>query len=385
MVGRMEDLVEETIALIKDKVSALIRFVKSVVDSQALVLGKEFSGYLMPEIYDPLIGYVAMYTIIEFDTEQVTVIASPIQVPTIQDVYGNYVRIAVIDPRDRVELGVKRFTDDVSALSNILSNYKIVAYAGSVPVSDLGDLLFVNVDQLVKRMRMIKLDEEISRIEKAVRIAEEAIKEVLSEICSGISELNIAKELNRVALSKGGEGLAFPTIVAVGRSSREPHHITSRNIRFEGREPVLIDFGVRYKGYCSDITRMLIPKNLDRRYENVLKVCDVVSEVIDISLKELRSGIEGSKLYEIACNEMRSRGDYDKWFIHGLGHGIGVDVHEEPYLSRKWRKVIPERAVVTIEPGVYLKEFGVRIEEDVLVTMSGATKITRIDRVIELW
>ncbi len=366
--------------LIRLKVERLQRELRRY-DVEALILGKEFSKYLFPEVYDPLLGFVSNYVVLDLDSLEVVSICAPIQAPTIQDVY-HQVRVVVVDPQNRVDLGVPRFSDDVKAIRYAIGRKRRIGYAGSVPVDKLKDMLMIGLDSILKKIVVSKLDEEIERIKRSVEITEKALQNAVSEISPGLSEIEIASIIYRELVEKGCEALAFPIIVAVGRASREPHHIPTR-FRFNGKQPILVDLGVRVGGYCSDITRMILPRRLDDEYRELPNVINAVSEAIDRALKVLRGGVLGSDVYKEALKGLREHG-YDSLFIHGLGHGLGIDVHEEPYLSHRWEYPIPSGCVVTVEPGVYLREFGVRIEEDILVRENGVEQISKSPRVIEL-
>ncbi len=374
----------EAVTLLREKLSVLRSSVRNVCDVEALTLGSEFSGYIFPEIYEPELGAVASFVVMDFEREAIYAICRPIQAPSIQDVYGDLVEVLVVDPREVVEIGAQRFRSEVDALSKVLDGVKRVGYAGRVPIDKLLGFEWIGVDSVVRTVRMRKVESEIKRIQRAIEIAERSLKELISDISPGVSELELSRKLVDYLIRFGADGEAFPTIVAIGRSSREPHHIPLRSVKFEGKQPILIDFGARYMGYRSDITRMIVPKSVDGDYSKVLDVCNAVLDAIKESIAVLRGGVSASEVFEVACKVLSARGGYDKVFIHGLGHGIGVDVHEEPYLSSRWSGRVVEGAVVTIEPGAYLSTFGVRIEEDVLVQSGGSLKLSRLDPVIEL-
>jgi len=347
----------------------------------ALVLGKEFTKYVFPEVYDEVLGPVAKFVVMDLSTLDVIAICSPMQVPTIQDVYPQ-VRVFVVDPYDRVDLGVPRFSDDARALRNALSGCNKVGYAGTVPIDKLRDLELLGVETVIRKIIMRKLDEEIDRIRRSVELTEKAVEEVVNELTVGIREIDIAVLLHEKLVEHGCSGLAFPPIVAIGKNSREPHHIPTA-AKFDGHQPILIDVGARVEGYCSDITRIVIPSKLHGEYQNIEDVVSAVEASIGSALSVLRAGVRGNDVYAEALKELERRG-YGGLFIHGLGHGIGIDVHEEPYLNQRWEYPIPEGCVVTVEPGVYMKLFGVRIEEDVIVREGGVEQISKLPRIIRL-
>jgi len=369
--------------LLKEKASALYEAVTHVVDASALVLGSEYSGYIFPEVYDPSMGAVANAVVIDFESDAIYAICNPLQAPAVQDNYPN-VKVLVIDPLERVDIGLPTFKSDVDALMNAVGSHRIVAYAGKVPQPRGTEVTMIGVEPIVRIVRMQKLDEEVKRIKIAIEIAENALSNVLSEIAIGDSEVDIARKIVNEILKLGGDGEAFKTIVAIGKASREPHHVPSRRYKFDGGEPILVDFGASFLGYRSDITRMIVPKRVSDKYSDITKVVEAVSRSIDEALRHLKPGVEAKDVFEEARRVLEIEGDLDKQFLHGLGHGIGVEVHEEPYLSPRWDGKVLEGCVVTIEPGIYLEDFGVRIEEDVLVSEGGCIKLTKLERVLEL-
>jgi Xaa-Pro dipeptidase len=155
-----------------------------------------------------------------------------------------------------------------------------------------------------------------------------------------------------------GSRPAFPTIVASGKNIRVPHHEPTIK---KAKAPLLIDFGAKYNGYCSDITR-----TFGSRFENtILKVFDEVEKNL----------CPGAKASDIDAISRKTMGRYEKFFITGLGHGIGLDVHEKPWVSKNSTDILKEGMVFTIEPGIYVNN-GIRIENDYLITKNSFKKIT---------
>ena len=207
---------------------------------------------------------------------------------------------------------------------------------------------FYDVSKKLKEMRMIKNKDEIEKIRKAGEIASECIEEIREFIQSGVTELEIKAELERIAIIKGVGNFGFETIIASGKNSAIPHAVPStRKIR-KG-DVILIDFGPSYKMYFSDISRTFrLGKDVEftNRYESVLEAQkNVIDAVYD--------GTVISDLQEVSEKTIGK-------MIHALGHGLGLDIHEAPSFSKKTKLI--EGNVFTIEPGIYDK-FGVRIED----------------------
>ena len=205
----------------------------------------------------------------------------------------------------------------------------------------------------------IKSDEELKNIKKACAIAEASLKCVLPLIKEGISELELAAALEAEFKKHGASNPSFETIVAFGKNAAVPHHETG-DTKLKYGECVLMDFGCLYKGYCSDMTRTMFygepTEPFKKAYLAVLTAHMKAAEGI-------KEGMTGKEADGIARNVLSSLG-YGKYFTHSLGHGIGVNIHEYPYLSPKGEAALKNNMVFSNEPGVYLDgKFGIRIED----------------------
>lgn len=218
----------------------------------------------------------------------------------------------------------------------------------------LGDPYFAS-------LRMVKDSEEISRISEAVSRSEIALKSTLDSITDEITEKEVAAILEDNLLRKGLDSVAFTSIVASGENSSVPHH--SRSDRKIGRyEPIVIDFGGRYHGYASDTTRTLF---IDRAPPEFEEIYEITRSAQASPIEQLGTGSTYADADMIARGVIDSKG-YGSRFIHRLGHGLGISVHEDPYLIPSNKNRIEDNAVFTIEPGIYLPgKGGVRIEDTV--------------------
>ena len=221
---------------------------------------------------------------------------------------------------------------------------------------------------LVEELRQIKSEEELEKIKKAIRITVSALKFIKDFISPGKREIEVAAELERFIRYNGARTSAFDIIVACGANSSFPHHITSQR-KIKNNEPVLIDIGVDYLGYKSDLTRVFF---LGKITSAVRKIYDIVLQAQERAIRKIKPAININIIDKTARQYIAQRG-YGGFFGHNLGHGVGLEVHEEPNISGKEKGKLRPGMVFTIEPAIYLPDkFGIRIEDMVLVTERGA-------------
>lgn len=230
-------------------------------------------------------------------------------------------------------------------------------------------------ERLVENSRIYKDDDEIAAIRVAQRITEAALLEVSAAIEPGMTELEVAAALEYACRRRGADGMAFDTIVASGPRSALPHGVASDRALRSG-ESVMIDLGCRRAGYCSDLTRMLWLG--DAVSAEWMQVYDGVRAAQRAALDAIVPDVPARTVDAAARSMLESVGLADT-FVHGTGHGVGLEIHEEPRVSRLGDDVLREGMVVTVEPATYLPGlFGVRIEDLVRVTESGYESITGI-------
>src|SRR3989344_1996616 len=217
---------------------------------------------------------------------------------------------------------------------------------------------FVDIFKECSALRTIKTQEEISIIQRGCKISDEIIGACIERFTKFKTETEVKAFLEYEA-NKRGCGLAFPTIVASGRNAAKPHHVSQNATLQKGF--CVIDFGIRYKNYCTDTTRTIY---LGKISESERKLYEFVLGVQEKLLREARAGKKCSELYN---NAKRMLGKYAPYFTHGLGHGFGIKIHELPNLTDKSKEALREGMVVTIEPGIYLNNQGIIIEDDILI------------------
>lgn len=234
----------------------------------------------------------------------------------------------------------------------------------------------VGAPPVVTKMRRIKSTAELSEMQKALRVAEEAFIALLGRIRVGMTEIDLAALLEYEMKVRGASRPAFPTICAEGANAALPHAQPGRR-RVKVGSALLLDWGARVDGYCSDLTRMVFVGSIPPKIKEVYAI---VLEAQKRAIADIRPGRRMCDVDATARNFVKEAG-FGEAFNHGLGHGLGLDVHEAPSLSWRSKEKLEAGTVVTVEPGVYLPgDGGVRIEDDVLVTPRGARILSRLGK-----
>ena len=259
------------------------------------------------------------------------------------------------------------------------SGKKAAAKASPAPE---GELELVPLEDVMTNLRKVKDDHEIDLIRKAVALAEESFIAIRDrgDIKVDETESYLAGLLIFELRSRGAAGTSFPPIVAAGTNSSLPHYRPGET-RVQRDQPLLFDWGALYNGYCSDLTRTFMIGRVSSRMKQIYKV---VLEAQMTVLDFLRPGVTTMQADRVARDVIEKAG-FGKEFGHGLGHGIGRDIHELPTLRKTGGdEELRPGMIVTVEPGIYLPgEGGVRIEDDVLITHSGAEVLSTLDKSFE--
>ncbi|MBU1000301.1 Xaa-Pro peptidase family protein [Patescibacteria group bacterium] len=226
-------------------------------------------------------------------------------------------------------------------------------------------------------LRSIKSEDEIQKIEKAANLGDQVFKYILGKIKAGISEKQLAQELESY-IKKHGAELSFPPIVAFGKNSSIPHHQTGNTKLTGDKEFILLDFGVKFENYCSDMTRTVFfgkpTKEQKAIFETVLKAQQKAINFVNSAIKSGKE-LKAAQVDKVARDYIISK-NYPA-VPHSLGHGVGLDVHESPRLSRQSREILKEGMVFSIEPGIYSEGFGgVRIEDLFVLEKKGIRQLT---------
>ena len=232
----------------------------------------------------------------------------------------------------------------------------------------------VETENIIEKQRMIKSDEEISKIRKACEITDNCFSHLLNYIKIGMTEKQIALEIEKCFFENGADSLAFDTIVASGENSSKPHAMpTDRKIK--SGDAIVIDFGAKYKGYSSDMTRTIFAGSIDDEIKELYNFVLACQKRVS---NKIKAGADGQEISEGLEKEFNAR-NYS--LIHALGHGVGIDVHEMPYLSYRACYILKESMIVTNEPGIYIPgKLGIRIEDTILVNKLQSEELTKSNK-----
>ena len=216
-------------------------------------------------------------------------------------------------------------------------------------------------------LRMVKDDEELALLREAQRITDEAFEYICGFVKEGMTEQQIRAELENFMLCHGADGLSFDSIIAAGPNGANPHARPGARVVQQG-DFIVMDYGALYGDYHADMTRTVC---LGEPSEEQRKVYDIVRRAHEECAAAVHPGVIGSKIHQ-KSKDIISEAGYGDYYGHGLGHGVGIEIHERPGFSPTWKKEVPAGSVVTIEPGIYLPgKFGIRLEDTGVVTEEG--------------
>jgi Xaa-Pro aminopeptidase len=301
---------------------------------------------------------------------------------TILFVDGRYTEQAASETRG---VEIRNFTDKIAAIVQTIKNLKLKRVgleADAVTLGTYNQLAgrlakdkFIFLTKELRMLRACKDEHEAACMRNAAKIASSAINRVIQQIKPGWTEKEAALQLEIYARKSGAEGLSFETIIAAGKNSSRPHaKPTDRKIK-KG-DFVVIDFGVRYKGYCSDETCTIAIGKLTDKQKNAYQI---VKASHDCALDAIADGVGAAQVDQRARNVFGKK--YESYFVHGTGHGVGLDVHEAPRLSSTSEDILKSGMVFTVEPGLYIPgHWGIRIEDTVFLKENSCEKFTKMDK-----
>lgn len=237
---------------------------------------------------------------------------------------------------------------------------------------------FTGASGMISKARLTKTPRELERIEKACKLGDIGFKTIFASIKEGMTEIELAAEAEYAMRKAGAEGTSFPTIVASGERSAFPHAKTSKK-KVNNGEIILVDIGAIYDGYCSDLTRTFV---FGKENQDQAKLINLVNEVQELTLNKIETGMKCIDIDKIARDLFIEKNkEWGSRFIHSLGHGVGIDIHENPYLSPISQESLEENMVVTVEPGLYIPGLGgARTEDLVVVQKDGIKSLSHADK-----
>jgi len=237
---------------------------------------------------------------------------------------------------------------------------------------------FVNGRPILEELRIIKSDEELENLRKAAAIADRVFEEILGYIKPGLQEKDIKEKIQELFIKNGAEGNSFNPIVASGPNSSKPHYNQySRYI--QEKDIIILDFGCKYKGLCSDMSRTVFVGGVT---DEERKVYDIVYKAQDEGEKAVKEGVTAESVDAVSRNIIKEAG-YGDYFLNRLGHGIGFSVHEAPDIKGGNKRVLEKGMAFSIEPGIYLPgRFGIRIENIMIIGKDGPEAINKANKEI---
>ncbi|HEY4699522.1 MAG TPA: Xaa-Pro peptidase family protein [Nitrososphaerales archaeon] len=281
--------------------------------------------------------------------------------------------VKVFEKKDELDLFIKDFGKDVDSLG---VNSREVTYG---EVENLKKLLpkveIIDVSKPISQTRLVKDEDEISRIRKAAEVADKVMDSIPTIIKEHISESEVKAEINYL-LVKNNVSLAFDTIVSFGANTAQPHYLGGERL-LEKNSFALFDFGARYRRYCSDITRTFV---FGASSNEQRKIYEVVKEASQIGLDSIHTGVEARSVHNNVSDFIDSKG-FKGRFTHSTGHSLGLSVHDGERIHSSSDFTLEDGMVFTVEPGIYLPGFGgVRIEDDVIVRKNKCEVLTKFSK-----
>lgn len=285
-------------------------------------------------------------------------------------------KVKIVHERNQISLSAKNLLRDAKRIGFEQNDLKFSEYQELKKFSTgSNNNYLIPCKDLIEKMRLIKTEDEIKKIEKAQIISQKAISQLVKILKVGQTEEEIADKLRGIIKSLGGQGLAFDSIVASGPNSGQPHYITGKK-KIKKGEVLLLDFGAKFKDYHADLSRTIFIGRTKNEYLNIYQHVQAAQKR---TIAKICDGFKASDAYH-AANDYFRKHKLQDYFLHGLGHGVGLEVHEKPYLRPSALQTgfedeeLKENMVFSVEPGLYFPWGGVRIE-DLVVVKNGKAKV----------
>ena len=281
-----------------------------------------------------------------------------------------------VDQKQKGLLGAVLAEAEAMNLKKIGFESEHVSFSTYEELQKANSITWIPTKGVIERFRQIKEEAELEKLAKAESIGDLAFRAIVPFIEArwkdGLTENEVALEIERVMRQNGATATSFSTIVASGAKSSLPHAVPGDEPLKKG-DFVVMDFGCVYEGYCSDMTRTVVIGEASEKHKEIY---ETVLEAQKRALEGAKAGLKGKEVDAMARDYIKDKG-YGDYFGHGLGHSVGIEIHENPRFSMAEEQVIEEGMVITVEPGIYLPGFGgVRIEDMVVVTKDGIKNFT---------
>ena len=284
------------------------------------------------------------------------------------------VRLVTNDENETYYYQIKAILDEKS-IKSVGFEDDTVTYSGYQKWKEKLQAELIPLENLISDLRMVKTAGDLEKMKRAQRVAEKSFEEILPLINADITEKQLAAELVYRFMKNGAEDKAFDPIIVSGPRSSMPHGVPGDGKICSGF--LTIDFGVKLDSWCSDTTRTLCIGKPD---DEMIKVYDTVLEAQEAGVRTARAGIKCSDV-DAAARAVISGAGYGDYFGHGFGHGLGLEVHEAPTASKTSEDILPQGAVISAEPGIYMPgRFGVRIEDVIYINGDGCENITNLTK-----
>jgi Xaa-Pro dipeptidase len=309
-------------------------------------------------------------SILHVKPEKITIITSALEEEAAKETGFDVLVYNTVSERN--EILKNAFKNDV----NVGLNYSALTlelYKQLMKI--IPDKEFIDVSQSIDEARKIKEESELKNLREAAKIASDSFQDFIKTLKEGMTESELAANIVYAMMKNGASGESFKTIVAFGKNSAMPHYMPG-NAKLKKNDFVLMDYGALYNRYCSDTTRTVVFGRADEKQRDMYETVKLAQQE---SKDALKAGINGKDIDMIARKIIDEK--YPGRFIHSLGHGVGLDVHDHPALSPTLDFMLKANMVITDEPGVYIPGFGgVRIEDDLIIKKNGHEEITSAPR-----
>jgi len=237
---------------------------------------------------------------------------------------------------------------------------------------------FVNGHHIMEILRIVKDESEIEKLRKTAKLADEVMGETIDSICPGMTERDIKKKIEELFMQKGADGLSFEPIVASGPNSSMPHYCEDSRV-IQKKDIIILDLGCKYKGYCSDISRTVFVGGIT---DEEKKVYDIILRANKAGEEAAKQGVKAEKVDKASRDIIKSEG-YGQYFLNRTGHGIGISVHEAPYIRTGNKQILEKGMAFSVEPGIYMQnKFGMRIEDIVVIGDDGPEVLNKFTKEI---